>query len=144
MEAWRAVIHGVAKSWTWLSDWSDLIWSEHIKMTPLILSIQKWKAPREEGTCTGPQTAQWELPCSHGGLGGRRLWWSHALGRECHKLNGKVTKELMVSFQSKSESLRSRRANGSSPSSSSNVGEDGCLSLKRGRENEFFVSEPSG
>ena len=24
-EAWRAAIHGVAKSWTWLSDWSDLI-----------------------------------------------------------------------------------------------------------------------
>ena len=23
-EAWRAAIHGVAKSWTWLSDWSDL------------------------------------------------------------------------------------------------------------------------
>ena len=22
---WRAAIHGVAKSWTWLSDWSDLI-----------------------------------------------------------------------------------------------------------------------
>ena len=27
-EAWRAVIYGVAKSQTWLSDWSDLIWSE--------------------------------------------------------------------------------------------------------------------
>ena len=26
-EAWRAAIHGVAKSRTWLSDWSDLIWS---------------------------------------------------------------------------------------------------------------------
>ena len=26
-EAWRAAIHGVAKSWTWLSDWSNLIWS---------------------------------------------------------------------------------------------------------------------
>ena len=25
-EAWHAVIHGVAKSWTWLSNWSDLIW----------------------------------------------------------------------------------------------------------------------
>ena len=24
-EAWRAAIHGVAKTWTWLSDWSDLI-----------------------------------------------------------------------------------------------------------------------
>ena len=26
-EAWRASIHGDAKSRTWLSDWSDLIWS---------------------------------------------------------------------------------------------------------------------
>ena len=25
-EAWCAAIHGVAKSRTWLSDWSDLIW----------------------------------------------------------------------------------------------------------------------
>ena len=25
-EAWRAAIHGVAKSWTQQSDWSDLIW----------------------------------------------------------------------------------------------------------------------
>ena len=27
-EAWRAVIHGVAKSRAQLSDWSDLIWSD--------------------------------------------------------------------------------------------------------------------
>ena len=27
-EAWHAEIHGVAKSWTRLSDWSDLIWSD--------------------------------------------------------------------------------------------------------------------
>ena len=26
--AWRAAIHGVAKSRTWLSDWSDLIWKK--------------------------------------------------------------------------------------------------------------------
>ena len=25
-EAWHAVIHGVAKSWTWLSDWTELNW----------------------------------------------------------------------------------------------------------------------
>ena len=24
-EAWRAAIHGVAKSWTWMSDWTELI-----------------------------------------------------------------------------------------------------------------------
>ena len=27
-EAWRAVIHGVAKSQTWLSDWIELNWTE--------------------------------------------------------------------------------------------------------------------
>ena len=26
-EAWRAVIHGVAKSWTQLSDWTELNWT---------------------------------------------------------------------------------------------------------------------
>ena len=25
-EAWRTVIHGVAKNWTWLSDWTELNW----------------------------------------------------------------------------------------------------------------------
>ena len=28
-EAWRAAIHGVAKSRTWLSDWTELNWTEH-------------------------------------------------------------------------------------------------------------------
>ena len=36
-EAWRAAIHGVAKSRTRLSDWSDLIWSDHI-----ISYISQW------------------------------------------------------------------------------------------------------
>ena len=31
MEAWRAAIHGVAKSRTWLSDWTELNWSECIR-----------------------------------------------------------------------------------------------------------------
>ena len=29
-EAWHAAIHGVAKSWTWLSDWTELKWTLHI------------------------------------------------------------------------------------------------------------------
>ena len=32
-EAWRAAIHGVAKSQTWLSDWSDLIWSDIVNIS---------------------------------------------------------------------------------------------------------------
>ena len=27
-EAWHAAIHGVAKSWTWLSNWTKLNWTE--------------------------------------------------------------------------------------------------------------------
>ena len=27
-EVWRAAIHGVAKSWTWLSNWTELNWKE--------------------------------------------------------------------------------------------------------------------
>ena len=27
-EAWRAAVHGVAKSQTWLSDWTELNWTE--------------------------------------------------------------------------------------------------------------------
>ena len=34
-EAWRAAIHGVAKSQTRLSDWSDLIWYEWLNWTKL-------------------------------------------------------------------------------------------------------------
>ena len=27
-EAWRAAVHGVRKSQTWLSDWTELNWTE--------------------------------------------------------------------------------------------------------------------
>ena len=29
-EAWHAVVQGVAKSWTWLTDWTELNWTELI------------------------------------------------------------------------------------------------------------------
>ena len=37
-EAWRAAIHGVAKSWTLLSDWIELNWTELI----YIISFPSW------------------------------------------------------------------------------------------------------
>ena len=33
-EAWRAAIHGVAKSWTRLSDWTELNWSSKYYLGP--------------------------------------------------------------------------------------------------------------
>ena len=49
-EAWRAVIHGIAKSWTRLSDWTELNWSNiactHsciiILMTALSYALCTW------------------------------------------------------------------------------------------------------
>ena len=32
-EAWRAAVNGVTKSWTWLSDWTELNWTENIYFT---------------------------------------------------------------------------------------------------------------
>ena len=37
-EAWRAAIHGVAKSWTWLSDWTELNW-DIVEILALSLSV---------------------------------------------------------------------------------------------------------
>ena len=36
-EAWRAVIHWVAKSWTQLSDWTELNWLVDISVIPVFL-----------------------------------------------------------------------------------------------------------
>ena len=32
-EAWRAAVRGVTKSWTWLSDWTELNWNIHTDRT---------------------------------------------------------------------------------------------------------------
>ena len=31
-EAWRSAVHGVTKSWTWLSDWTELNWREKLSL----------------------------------------------------------------------------------------------------------------
>ena len=36
-EAWRAAVHGVTKSWTWLSDWTELNWWEAVDQWSVML-----------------------------------------------------------------------------------------------------------
>ena len=38
-EAWRAAVHGVAKSQTWLSDWTEWLYIE-IKLNNLVLKTE--------------------------------------------------------------------------------------------------------
>ena len=40
-EAWRAAVHGVTRSWTWLSDWNELKWTE-LKPGDLISSLHNF------------------------------------------------------------------------------------------------------
>ena len=39
-EAWCAVVHGVAKGWTWLNDWTELNWYVYKKLCNLITLSQ--------------------------------------------------------------------------------------------------------
>ena len=41
-EAWHAAIHGVAKSRTQLSDWTELNWTELIKKNTFESVLLKW------------------------------------------------------------------------------------------------------
>ena len=45
-DAWHAAVHGVAKSWTWLSDWTELNWAEHnilgLHCLPILIFLQLW------------------------------------------------------------------------------------------------------
>ena len=50
-EAWRAVIHGVAKSQTRLSDWNELNWTELINVAEAMIL---WK--QEMGKWVGDTT----------------------------------------------------------------------------------------
>ena len=49
-EAWRAAIHGVAKSRTRLSDWTELNWTEHI--------LWSSRRPRPNQSCTSSLWSQ--------------------------------------------------------------------------------------
>ena len=40
-EAWSGAVHGVAKSWTWLSDWTELNWS-YKGMYSFLLLVPVW------------------------------------------------------------------------------------------------------
>jgi len=47
-EAWSAAIHGVAKSRTRLSDWSDLIWSDLMVFPVVMYECESWTIRKAE------------------------------------------------------------------------------------------------
>jgi len=46
-EAWSSVVHGVTKSRTWLSDWTELNWTEFQQhKRRLHMDITRWSTPK--------------------------------------------------------------------------------------------------
>ena len=82
-EAWRAAIHGVSKSRTWLGDWTELKWNEYINnsnaltfkwaslVSPLVKNLPTmwetwvwsldWEDPLEKGTATHSSILTWRI-----------------------------------------------------------------------------------
>ena len=65
-EAWRAVIHGVAKSRTWLSDWTELNWTELKRKTQCLLSNCCLKLSTTHALPSQPDSSNlsmWQFQC---------------------------------------------------------------------------------
>ena len=64
--AWQAIVHGVAKSWTWLTlSWASLV-AEMVKNLPVMketwaLSLG-WEDPLEQEMATHSIILAWEIP----------------------------------------------------------------------------------
>ena len=54
-EAWRALIHGVTKSRTRLSDWTELNWTEYMVKLPLQVCRGVMQYTSSSGTSSSPQ-----------------------------------------------------------------------------------------
>ena len=48
-EVWRAAVHGVAKSWTWLSNWTELNWTKLLKSLRDSVNVLGDSPEREDG-----------------------------------------------------------------------------------------------
>jgi len=79
-EAWRAAIHGVAKSWTRLSDWTELV-PQMVKNLPTMQETWvwslHWEDPLENRMAIHSHILAWRIPRTEepGGLQSMELQW---------------------------------------------------------------------
>ena len=60
-EGWHAVVHGVSKSWTWLSDWTELSPSSLYSLHRRPISL-RWDVETRKGLYSGsPWQRRWQV-----------------------------------------------------------------------------------
>ena len=59
-EAWRAAIHGVTKSWTQLSDWTELNWTAFLLLITYCIGSKDLLHPLVN--CSHSSTLTWKIP----------------------------------------------------------------------------------
>ena len=111
--AWRAAVHGVAKSWTWLRDWTELSWAGNhasISLLSFIVShsvtwCPEWQLVPQKGLDT--DHVAWEVcfPQTCFIVRGR----GHELAREQEGTNQRTRKEVLLPFQWLSPLLLSKQ-----------------------------------
>ena len=114
-EAWRAAIHGVAKSWTRLSDWTELNWIFHCVNVPHLYPFLCWWTFRLLpclGYCKGCCSECWDA-CI---LSDHVFLWIHAQEWDCRSRNQISLWNLSVWFPPicgilRSPALREEREN---------------------------------
>ena len=75
-EVWCAAVHGVTKSQTWLSDWTELIAGKGFLVAQLVKNLPAmqetlvqflgWENPLEEGTTIHSSILAWRIPMDRG------------------------------------------------------------------------------
>ena len=63
-EAWPAAVHGVTKSWIWLSDWTELNWNAYCMentYASLCMCVYTFKREREESYCIHDSMLFWSI-----------------------------------------------------------------------------------
>ena len=73
-EAWRAVVHGVVKSQTWLSDWTELNWTKLRSVCAVLCSVMSdsatlWPATQQAPLSEGFSRQEYSSGLPHPSLG---------------------------------------------------------------------------
>ena len=85
-EAWRAAIHGVAKSRTWLSEWTELNWKSLTETSQVAIVVKN--LPAKAGDTKGGNGNPLQYACLENSMD-KGAWWAtaHEVARSLFKFS---------------------------------------------------------